>query len=61
MLGKKFCPKCRSEDIAMVAGGITGSWMCKKCGFSGSVFPEREIVVLESGINKKAKKGGKKK
>ena len=43
MLAKKFCPNCRSEEVMMVAGGITGAWMCKNCGFSGSVFPEKEI------------------
>ncbi|MCH7568676.1 MAG: TFIIB-type zinc ribbon-containing protein [Nanoarchaeota archaeon] len=47
MISKKFCPRCRSEDVAMIAGGVTGTWMCKKCGFSGSVFPEREIVGRE--------------
>jgi len=44
MVGKKFCPRCQSEEVQMIAGGTVGTWMCKKCGFSGSVFPEMEIV-----------------
>ena len=58
MLSKKFCPKCRSEEVIMVAGGITGTWMCKSCGFSGSIFPEKEI--LSRDMDRKNKKiGGK--
>lgn len=44
-MGMKFCPKCESEDIYMETGGITGIWKCKKCGFSSSIFPEKEIIV----------------
>tara|TARA_Y100000310_G_scaffold345413_1_gene464704 strand:- start:13595 stop:13768 length:174 start_codon:yes stop_codon:yes gene_type:complete len=43
-IAKKFCPKCKSEDIMMMAGGVTGTWMCKKCGFHGTLFPEKEIL-----------------
>ncbi|PXY71322.1 hypothetical protein CXX78_01660 [Candidatus Parvarchaeota archaeon] len=44
VLTKKFCPRCGSEDVHMIAGGITGSWMCGNCGYTGSIFPEKEIV-----------------
>jgi transposase-like protein len=44
MNGKKFCPKCNSEDIELVAGGVTGNYMCRNCGFSGTLFPEKEII-----------------
>jgi ribosomal protein L37AE/L43A len=44
VLRVRICPNCGSEDVAMVAGGMTGTWMCKKCGFSGSVFPEKELI-----------------
>ncbi len=54
ILGVRICPNCGSEEVMMVAGGITGSWMCKKCGYSGSVFPEKEIV---GGDLKDRKKG----
>ncbi len=47
MLSIKFCPRCNSEDIQMVAGGIIGTWVCKNCGYSGSIFPEKEIVGSE--------------
>ncbi|MBI5804232.1 hypothetical protein HY450_03245 [Candidatus Pacearchaeota archaeon] len=49
MLTKKFCPKCRSWDVEMIAGGTTGIWMCKNCGFSGSIFPEKEILGSKVG------------
>jgi len=51
MLSRKFCPKCGSEDVMMIAAGMTGSWMCKKCGFTGSVFPEKEVVGREIDEN----------
>lgn len=44
MLTKKFCPRCGSENVQVIAGGIIGTWMCADCGFSGSVFPEKEII-----------------
>jgi transposase-like protein len=59
MIGKKFCPRCKSEDIMMVAGGVTGTWMCKSCGYSGSIFPEKEIVGGDLN-DKKSNDGGKK-
>ena len=52
----KICPNCGSEDVYMVAGGVTGGWMCKKCGHMGPVF-EKEIV----GKEQRDKKGRKKK
>ena len=62
MLSKKFCPNCGSEEVMMVAGGMTGTWMCKKCGFSGSIFSEKEIVGGNMNENLKGKivKGEKK-
>ncbi len=44
MIGKKFCPNCGSEEVVMVAGGITGAWMCKECSYSGSIFPEQPLI-----------------
>ena len=46
----KFCPKCGNEQIDFVAGGEIGMHECKKCGFRGTLFPEKEIK-----INKKKK------
>ena len=42
-MGRKFCPRCGSEDVNMAAGGITGTWKCEKCSYIGSIFPEKEI------------------
>ncbi len=39
----KFCPKCGNTDLVMAAGGVMGILRCKKCNYSGSVFPEKEI------------------
>ncbi|MFH1500986.1 MAG: hypothetical protein ABIE22_03510 [archaeon] len=39
----KFCPKCKDSDLVMVAGAHIGMWRCKKCGFTGAIFPEKEI------------------
>lgn len=58
MLSKKFCPKCGSDEVEMIAGGTTGTWMCKKCGFSGSIFPEREILGRNTD-NEEGRNGGK--
>lgn len=44
----KFCPNCKSEDVEMVAGGITGGWMCRACGYSGPVL-EKEILDKKIG------------
>ncbi len=61
MISKKFCPNCGSEDVMMVAGGMTGTWMCKRCGFSG-IFPEKELIGRGSDMIKKdiKKTGGRK-
>ena len=48
----KFCPKCKNIDLEMIAGGMVGMMRCKKCGFSGAIFPEKEIVKK---LNKKTK------
>jgi hypothetical protein len=38
---KRFCPNCGSDNIDFVAGGMTGSFMCNDCEYSGSVFPTK--------------------
>lgn len=43
ILAKKFCPECGSEEVQMVAGGITGGWMCRDCGYTGQC-PEKPLV-----------------
>jgi ribosomal protein L37AE/L43A len=51
-MGRRVCPRCGSEDLMMVTGGITGMWECKKCGYANDTFPERE----EMGKEEKSKK-----
>lgn len=60
MLTKKFCPRCGSEDVDLVAGGVSGTFMCRNCGFSGAVFPEKEILGREQKVMKRLKKRVKK-
>ena len=38
----RFCPKCKSTKTELDAGGYTGKYKCKKCGYVG-IFPEREV------------------
>jgi ribosomal protein L37AE/L43A len=52
----KFCPKCKSTDLVMMAGGNIGIWKCKKCSYQGSVFPEKEIKLKENKKSGKRKK-----
>lgn len=56
MIGKKFCPKCGSEEVDFAAGGLTGGWVCKNCGYSG-MFPEKTLVMKDKPQlkNKKGK------
>lgn len=50
----RFCPKCKSLDIGMVAGGVVGIWECKKCGFQGAIFPEiAENIKIKSKSKRK--------
>lgn len=43
MVGIKVCPKCGSEDVALIGGG-SHAMMCKECGHTGSSFPEKNII-----------------
>ena len=59
----KFCPRCNSTDLVMIAGGSLGLWKCKKCRFQGSIFPEKELGEFEeeAGNLEKGKKDNKNK
>ena len=39
----KFCPKCESTDLTMVAGATVGMWECKKCKWKGTEIKEDEL------------------
>lgn len=58
-MGTKICPSCGGTDIA---GGLTGSWECADCGYSGTLFPEKgDDEEVEERVIKKVQKRGKKK
>ena len=52
MMSRKICPNCGSENVHMVAGGVTGGWMCKDCGYQGAVF-EKEIIERDGKAGEK--------
>ena len=41
----RFCPRCNSRDIVMVAGGQIGLFRCVDCGFQSPIFPEKEFKL----------------
>ena len=45
MVSKKNCPKCGSESIDFYAGGLTGIYHCKKCGYSGAIIVEEDTPI----------------
>lgn len=65
-----FCPKCESKEVGFVfrfanAFGVIPKMECKKCKFTGSIFPllvvDRESLDKENKkANIKSKKGEKK-
>ncbi len=59
-----ICPVCKSNEIELDAGGYTGKYYCKKCGYIGSFIIElneseyKELLKaeeLEKFVEEKAK------
>ena len=51
MSAKKFCPKCKSENVAVDGASIefsAGAMICKECGYRDTIFPEKEIKDKKS-------------
>ena len=45
MKEKRFCPKCKSENVIWKDNniyGTTGVWVCLDCGFYNQIFPIKE-------------------
>jgi hypothetical protein len=53
------CPVCRKGRLEMYAGWVTGSYICKKCGYIGSLVIE-EDVKLGRGPGEKDAAAGRK-
>jgi len=54
---KRFCPKCKSENVRkemniLLALGAPQKWVCNKCGYHGHMFPIKEKL---KNIKKKTK------
>ncbi|MBS3090112.1 hypothetical protein J4461_04540 [Candidatus Pacearchaeota archaeon] len=48
MSEKKFCPKCRSENVVIEGSMIefsSGAMFCKNCGFKDVIFPTKEEII----------------
>jgi transposase-like protein len=43
----RICPRCEDSEVFLVIGGEIGMFECKDCGFRSSIFPERELEVLD--------------
>ena len=43
----KLCPKCNSDDVGIAIGGKFGTWECRKCGYRGAGFIEKEMTEEE--------------
>jgi predicted RNA-binding Zn-ribbon protein involved in translation (DUF1610 family) len=39
---KKICPECGSSEIILNAGGKTGKYECKNCGYVGVIIIEED-------------------
>lgn len=44
----KFCPRCKGRELDLVAGGNIGMMECRKCGYTGSIFPEVKEEIKKS-------------
>lgn len=42
------CPNCKSSNIFLFAGGITGSYQCKDCGYVGPIVIEKNSIMESS-------------
>lgn len=52
----RLCPKCKSENITLFAGGHTGQYQCKKCGYIGPLIIEKDIKPTKLVPNLKNKR-----
>ena len=49
---KRFCPKCKSEDVKLQQSYIysaPGNWVCNKCGFHNVIFPIKDELNEAKG------------
>lgn len=51
MITKKTCPKCGSQDVLPAYKGITESWICRNCGFTGNMI-SKPIIGREQKSDK---------
>lgn len=51
---KRHCTQCGSDEVEMIG---SGAFMCKACGYSGSVH---EVPIVGGEMKKVGKKGAKK-
>ena len=47
----KLCPKCKSNNITLYSGGMFNSYICKDCGYIGSLVLEKLPRFKDGRIN----------
>ncbi len=40
----KYCPKCKTANLDMYSGFMTGAYYCKKCGYLGTLVIEKSLT-----------------
>ena len=40
---RQLCPVCKKDSLILAAGGMTGNFKCKKCGYLGNLVIEEDI------------------
>ena len=43
----KLGPKCSSDEVSIAVGSKVGTWECKKCGYKGTDFINKEMTEEE--------------
>lgn len=54
-MGIKFCPRCRSENVAVDGASIEfsgGAMLCKDCGNREIAFPEKDKITKLKKVKK---------
>ena len=40
----KYCPRCKTTNLDLYAGSLTGVYYCKKCGYFGTLVIEKSFI-----------------
>lgn len=52
-----YCPRCHGTNLTSYAGGMTGTVLCKDCGYMGTLIIEKEFFkTMDEAPRKMVKK-----